>query len=466
MGLLDDAIREHLELKRQHGAAEDEIARQEAEALGPAAEEEPERDELGEPPDGEPAREREWPFDTVSDAELASQPDEPTFAWDTRVEPDVDEPPPMSDEEAAGGLAAERASVADEPREERAETPTEDFEPVQSSAGSAVEETEVEPRLDAPEEAQAPVAGEEEADAHDEPEPADGVAGPWEPLARPETELDAGAPKAEGREGDGVELESDAVEQEFVESAASPLDAELPPEEELPRLEPEPAPDPLEGLEADAAGEIAPAAPAEAAEDLERRPEEPLDATEVASSSPAFEEHELDADPGQPTQAWSVVDEGLSTAGDSALEDEASLGSPSASLEEPRAAEGLFHAEPPSDEPDDDPLAEAPREASLADEALPPEERSLHEPGLDSEATELEVPDAHAEEPFEAAPDAYLESRPPPARHELAPAEGEGLDEPKAGGEGPAARGFFEETEEHEPVWREGDPGADPDFEN
>ena len=34
MGLLDDAIREHLELKRQHGADPDEVARQEQEALG------------------------------------------------------------------------------------------------------------------------------------------------------------------------------------------------------------------------------------------------------------------------------------------------------------------------------------------------------------------------------------------------------------------------------------------------
>ena len=36
MGLLDDAIREHLELKRRHGASEDEISRAEAEALTPA----------------------------------------------------------------------------------------------------------------------------------------------------------------------------------------------------------------------------------------------------------------------------------------------------------------------------------------------------------------------------------------------------------------------------------------------
>jgi hypothetical protein len=36
MGVLDDAIREHLELKRRHGASEVDIARAEAEALGPA----------------------------------------------------------------------------------------------------------------------------------------------------------------------------------------------------------------------------------------------------------------------------------------------------------------------------------------------------------------------------------------------------------------------------------------------
>jgi hypothetical protein len=35
MGLLDDAIREHLELKRRHGADPSDVARQEHEALGP-----------------------------------------------------------------------------------------------------------------------------------------------------------------------------------------------------------------------------------------------------------------------------------------------------------------------------------------------------------------------------------------------------------------------------------------------
>src|SRR5829696_6786964 len=36
MGVLDDAIKEHLELKRKHGVPEEELQRQEEEALGPA----------------------------------------------------------------------------------------------------------------------------------------------------------------------------------------------------------------------------------------------------------------------------------------------------------------------------------------------------------------------------------------------------------------------------------------------
>ena len=67
MGLLDDAIREHLELKRKHGADPADVARQEQEALGPsrqlapqvtAAEAEPPEDEL---PEGEPGIEEEPP---------------------------------------------------------------------------------------------------------------------------------------------------------------------------------------------------------------------------------------------------------------------------------------------------------------------------------------------------------------------------------------------------------------------
>src|SRR3954464_12667751 len=36
MGVLEDAIREHLELKRRHGASDEEVDQKELEALGPA----------------------------------------------------------------------------------------------------------------------------------------------------------------------------------------------------------------------------------------------------------------------------------------------------------------------------------------------------------------------------------------------------------------------------------------------
>src|SRR6187200_1359961 len=49
MGLLDDAIREHLDLKRKHGADPEDVARQEREALGPG-----QRNEFAQP-DAEPA---------------------------------------------------------------------------------------------------------------------------------------------------------------------------------------------------------------------------------------------------------------------------------------------------------------------------------------------------------------------------------------------------------------------------
>ncbi|HUB74761.1 MAG TPA: hypothetical protein VL979_12095 [Solirubrobacteraceae bacterium] len=58
MGLLDEAIREHLELKRRGGADPSEVAREESEALAPPAASEPAAPEPAgdEPASGEPAR--------------------------------------------------------------------------------------------------------------------------------------------------------------------------------------------------------------------------------------------------------------------------------------------------------------------------------------------------------------------------------------------------------------------------
>ena len=64
MGLLDDAIREHLELKRLRGADPSEVAREQREALDPV------------PRDGHPARSehQEEPSDGLEFAEEASEP--------------------------------------------------------------------------------------------------------------------------------------------------------------------------------------------------------------------------------------------------------------------------------------------------------------------------------------------------------------------------------------------------------
>jgi len=102
MGVLEDAIREHIELRRRHGAAEGELRDQEAEALGPVrrevdgdvdpAEEAARADASVEPADepvplaeSEPEEpEPEVPFDEVGEREpgpVASlDPDEPSRA--------------------------------------------------------------------------------------------------------------------------------------------------------------------------------------------------------------------------------------------------------------------------------------------------------------------------------------------------------------------------------------------------
>jgi hypothetical protein len=103
MGLLDDAIREHLELKRQHGADPTEVARQEREALGsgrvppqPATEDAASSDAL---PDAPP---------TTADA--APPAHEPPFP-DAIPEPPVEDAPRR---EPGGAVSIGRAAELDE----------------------------------------------------------------------------------------------------------------------------------------------------------------------------------------------------------------------------------------------------------------------------------------------------------------------------------------------------------------
>jgi hypothetical protein len=119
MGLLDDAIREHLELKRRHGADPGEVERQEREALGatPQAAEFAQAEEAAEEPVAEAAEptdagEEREPFDVE-----AVEPEQPE-ASDPWLEEERDEVP-------ADEALAHPREEAEEPGEE-AEEPGED----------------------------------------------------------------------------------------------------------------------------------------------------------------------------------------------------------------------------------------------------------------------------------------------------------------------------------------------------
>jgi hypothetical protein len=111
MGLLDDAIREHLELKRRHGASDEEIAHEEAEALGPARREfpAPEPQAAEERPSetiaAEPALPADEPFaPTVVHEPAAEREHEPVYELEPEAdyEPQVEyEPEPEDAEDAA-----------------------------------------------------------------------------------------------------------------------------------------------------------------------------------------------------------------------------------------------------------------------------------------------------------------------------------------------------------------------------
>ena len=100
MGILDDAIKEHLELKRRHGVAEDELQRQEEEALGPAR-----RDVAQQHEEAEPAAAGE---DTaLFDGEEPKAAEEHAAAEEDMAAEEhdaaVDEPPSLAEEPPVAG---------------------------------------------------------------------------------------------------------------------------------------------------------------------------------------------------------------------------------------------------------------------------------------------------------------------------------------------------------------------------
>jgi len=108
MGLLDDAIREHLELKRRAGADPTEVARQEKEALGPVVRGEP---LLSEPPAQEAAEPAVAEPDQEARAdELAEPQHEP--------EPEPEPEAPVAHEELHAQKSSDLPASVGQPTEE------------------------------------------------------------------------------------------------------------------------------------------------------------------------------------------------------------------------------------------------------------------------------------------------------------------------------------------------------------
>ena len=216
MGILDDAIREHLELKRQRGATDEELAKQEAEALGPARRQ-PAADPMADAGAGQ------------YDEEVLPPPDLSTAAEDAP-------PPPPPD-------AIEPLEPLDLDPGDRL-PPHGDVEPIEPIEPEPFEEPE-------------PAALEQPL--HSEPSVDDPVAPPAEPDF-PATEVLASDDAASVAEPADPELEEplppvdeDATRISIDDATRvrptrpiAPLDDDdsLPPEPALPDPEPEPEPEP------------------------------------------------------------------------------------------------------------------------------------------------------------------------------------------------------------------------------
>ena len=102
MGLLDEAIREHLELKRRRGADPEEVARQEDEALGA-----PQRGEFAQPAEAEAEPE--------AAGEAVAAVEDPPEAGEDWVEETGAEPAPAPFDAEASATSVDTAELGDEP---------------------------------------------------------------------------------------------------------------------------------------------------------------------------------------------------------------------------------------------------------------------------------------------------------------------------------------------------------------
>lgn len=252
MGILDDAIKEHLELKRQHGAAEPELKQLEDEAFGAAERPggEASADALAEAPtqfmsqpdlaepkseaaEAPPAEEtgRRRPSAEIADLQEPPEPpaepaEEPAPAMEHETIPEPEPPAEPEPEIPAGPSTEERHAISEQPTEMfdveeelaagEVEAPSED---------EIVEEEISEPRL-------APVDPLAAVDEVEDAEEVDLEDDDFFDEKRLSDELDQ-ALEAPAAADDELELEEDEEEFEPGEEPAAEAPPPAPPEEDV-----------------------------------------------------------------------------------------------------------------------------------------------------------------------------------------------------------------------------------------
>ena len=243
MGILDDAIRQHLDLKRQHGAEVDEVKRLEDEAFGlptrPGEPDFPESQEQpavagkpGEAGDGPAAAEAEvrWPppkapLDTGKqpESEVAEPP-----APEAPSEPEP-EPAPPAPVPPGASTDEEEAAFFDQALEDDLDLDDLDLDLEDEEAGDLVEEAQLEP---ASQEVEAEPASEElslEPDSEEQPLEPISEEQPLEPISE-ELPLE---PISEESPAVGMETVEHPMEEELAGEPDSE-EAPLPPPAEEP----------------------------------------------------------------------------------------------------------------------------------------------------------------------------------------------------------------------------------------
>jgi hypothetical protein len=264
MSILDDAIREHLELKRAHGADDAELKKLEDEAFGP-----PQR-----PDEPDPFAEAPTEFLVAPEVPAGEQPDEDELSSGRRVPniADLQEGPEPREEPApaeAGPSTEERHAIADQP--------TEMFD-VEGQFEDAATES------DAP-------SDEDLADA----ELSEPPLAPVDPLAGIEARVpDAPAETTPAEDEPADEFDEFFSEQRLSDELNQALEAPLPDEPGSPSTEEAPAVFVDTDEEDEAGGEVA-------FED-----EEPSDEHELAA--PDDEEDDEDDEPAAPAHGSSHED--------------------------------------------------------------------------------------------------------------------------------------------------------------